>query len=70
MSHGSQGIIQGLCYCTKFQENKKPDKEDTTLKKKENKKNPVAYVQPLAVASASAVSYVFVFRFLQSTLRH
>lgn len=40
------------------------------LKKKKTKKNPVAYVQPLAVASASAVSYVFVFRFLQSTLRH
>lgn len=23
-----------LCYCTKFQENKNPDKEDTSLKKK------------------------------------
>ena len=38
--------------------------------KKRKQKNPVAYVQPLAVASASAISYVFVFRFSQSTLRH
>lgn len=42
-----------LCYCTKFQENKNSDKEDTTLKKSP------AYDQHLGVASA--INYVFMF---------
>lgn len=51
-----------LCYCTKFQENINPDKEETTLKKS------VAYAQPLAVALA--INYEFLYRFSQRMLRH